>query len=174
MGARMADGGDFQWLTYRELADALGITYRAAEARARRNVRSGKWAMRRDNDGARAARVRVPVAELEAARQDTAAGTVGGPAGDTAGLPAGDTAPHAFKALLDEAKALREAVARLHERAGRAEGEAMALRDTLTHERQAREAAEAARDTARQEAAEWAAGSPLGRAWRAFWRKGGR
>jgi hypothetical protein len=208
----MADSGDFQWLTYRELADALGITYRAAEARARRNVRSGKWAVRRDNDGARAARVRVPAADLEAARQGTPGNTVEGPAGDTTGLPAGDTASHAFKTLLDEAKALREAVAGLHERAGRAEGEAMALRDALTHERQAREAAErdaeglrgtlaherqalahereaveaarlaaetarasaeAERDAARQDAAEWASGSPLARAWRALWWKGG-
>ncbi len=138
----MADSGDARWFTYRELADALGITYRAAEARARRNIRSGKWAYRRDNDAPLAARVQVSAAEMDAMRQDAVGSAVGEPHKSTAGGTAGDTVSHTINALLAELKASQGAIAGLHERVGRAEGEVAALQGAIAHERQAREAAE--------------------------------
>jgi hypothetical protein len=64
-----------RWMTYRALADELGISLRAAEARARRNVRMGRWRHRIDNEPPKAAQVLVPPADLEAMR--------GGTEGDT-------------------------------------------------------------------------------------------
>ena len=71
-----------------------------------------------------------------------------------------------------------EDLAELRERAGRAEGEAVALHGQLLAERdraarQVREA-EAARDAAKSELAEWTAGGPLARAMRAFLNRRGR
>ena len=57
-----------RWMTYRALADELGISLRAAEARARRNVRMGRWRHRIDNEPPKAAQVLVPPADLEAMR----------------------------------------------------------------------------------------------------------
>ena len=54
-----------RWMTYRALADELGISLRAAEARARRNVRMGRWRHRIDNEPPKAAQVLVPPAEGE-------------------------------------------------------------------------------------------------------------
>jgi hypothetical protein len=64
---------------------------------------------------------------------------------------------------LAEAKAAREATARELRQLERAEA---ALKASETQ----REAAQVAREATRAELAEWAAGGPLARAWRAFWR----
>ena len=72
-----------RWMTYRALADELGISLRAAEARARRNVRMGRWRHRIDNEPPKAAQVLVPPADLEAMR--------GGTEGDTEPRTVGDT-----------------------------------------------------------------------------------
>ncbi len=182
-----------EWMTYRELADALGITYRAAEARARRHVRAGTWPHRIDNTGARAARVLVPLAELERMRQELTDPPIALPVGGTVGDTQGGTYAPTLNALLTDLKAAHEVIVSLHERVGRAEGEAGALRDALAHERTSRAAAEAERlataaerdaaqaaaqaaqaerDTLAADLAGWTAGGPLARAWRAFTRRG--
>lgn len=138
-----------QWLTYAQAGALLGMTAEAARHRARRL----KWRTQKGNDGR--ALVLVP-ADQTGVRPRVR------PAVQTPVQPPVQT---------DEAA---QATAALIERAARAEGEATALREALTHERQARQAAEAARDAARQEAAEWASGGPLARAWRALvYRRGG-
>lgn len=58
--------------------------------------------------------------------------------------------------------------------AARAEGETVALRLQVQAERERVQAAEAARDGARTELADWTAGGPLGRAWRALIYRRGR
>jgi hypothetical protein len=88
----MSDGEhDRRWLTYRELAEATGLSLPAAEARARRHIRAGKWRHRQDNEPPRTARVLAPTAALEAIREEVrkgkAEGTVHAP------LPAGTTLP---------------------------------------------------------------------------------
>ena len=92
-----------RWMTYRTLADELGISVRAAEARAGRNVRMGRWRHRIDNEPPKAAQVLVPPADLDAMR--------GGLEGDTDPRTVGDTeggaVPHKIIAL----------VAELHQRA---------------------------------------------------------
>lgn len=57
----MPDEPDHRWMTYREIAQALGVTLRAAEARARR----GRWRRQQGNNGV--ARVEVPVGALDPA-----------------------------------------------------------------------------------------------------------
>lgn len=133
----MSDASGYEWLTYKELADRLGIKLPAAEARARRHIQSGKWLMRRENVGdtkVRLVRIGVPAIELEAMRRDTE--------GATTSDIVGNTITHTINALMAELKASQEVIAGLHERVGRAEGEATVLRDALTHERAKREAAE--------------------------------
>ena len=78
-----------RWMTYRALANELGISLRAAEARARRNVRTGRWRHRIDNEPPKAAQVLVPPADLEAMR----GGTEGSTDPLTAGDKTGGTAP---------------------------------------------------------------------------------
>jgi hypothetical protein len=71
-----------------------------------------------------------------------------------------------------------EELAELRERVGRAEGEAAALRERGRAEQEQAAArvqeAEAARDAAKGELADWTAGGPLARAWRAFVNRRGR
>ncbi len=127
----MADGADFHWLTYKQLAAQLGIKLPAAEARARRHIQSGKWLLRRENVGntkLRVVLVGVPAADLESKPKDTEPGISGAIVGDTVSLT--------INTLLADLKASQEAVADLRERLGRAEGEATALRQQLNHERQ--------------------------------------
>ncbi len=127
-----------RWMTYRALADELGISLRAAEARARRNVRMGRWRHRIDNEPPKAAQVLVLPADLEAMR--------GGTEGDTDPPTVGDTGggavPHKIIALVTElhqraeaaevrARELAGELAAQRERAGRAEGERDALQGAL-------------------------------------------
>jgi chromosome segregation ATPase len=53
---------DGQWMTFRQAAEVMNISVRAAEARARR----GRWAKRTANDGS--LQVEVPLAALEDVR----------------------------------------------------------------------------------------------------------
>lgn len=171
----MTDEPATRTLTYRQLADALGISLRAAEARARRRIRQGQWRAIKGNDGT--ARFVIPLAELEAERIPTA--------GDTRphakGTTEGDTHPHApdlaeLQAVLarlteQTATELREAraladqraaeLAELRERTARTEAE----RD---HARTERERAEQEAGKAQAELAAWMAGGPLARAFRAL------
>jgi hypothetical protein len=127
-----------RWMTYRALADELGISLRAAEARARRNVRMGRWRHRIDNEPPKAAQVLVPPADFEAMRGGMEGSTVSLTAEYTRGL----TVPHKTIALMTElhqraeaaearARELAGELATQRERAGRAEGERDTLREAL-------------------------------------------
>src|SRR4051794_21864062 len=105
------------WMTYRELAKALGISQAAAQARARRNVRAGKWLHRIDNDALKTARVLVSPADLDAMRQEAERVTQPHAQGDTSG----DTTSYDISALQAELKASREALDVQRERADKAE-----------------------------------------------------
>jgi hypothetical protein len=59
----MADGEATETLTYRELAERLGIGLKAAKARAKRHEDAGRWFRFQGNDGK--THVRVPVEDLE-------------------------------------------------------------------------------------------------------------
>lgn len=109
----MTDEPATRTLTYRELAAALGISVRAAEARARRRIRQGHWRTLKGNDGA--ARFVVPIVELEAERTPTAGITAPLTPGITVGVTAGATHPHIANdnTVLAE---LQAALARLAER----------------------------------------------------------
>ncbi len=139
-----------QWLTYQQAGALLGMTAEAARQRARRL----KWRTQPGNDGK--ALVLVPP-DQSGVRPRVR------PAVQPAAI---------LRDELDHERARREAAqaaaAGAMERAARAEGEATALQAALTHERTMREVAEIARDAARQEAAEWQAGGPFARAWRAL------
>jgi hypothetical protein len=140
------------WMTYRELADALGISPAAAQARARRNVRAGKWRHRIDNDALKTARVLVPPGDLDAMRKEAGGATQPPALGDTQG----DTIPHDVSALQAELKASHEALAAQQERADkaearadRAETERDAARGEATAERARAAQAEREREEAR-------------------------
>ena len=157
-----------RWMTYRALADELGISLRAAEARARRNVRMGRWRHRIDNEPPKAAQVLVPPADLEAMR----GGMEGGTPSLTVGDAGGSTVPHKIIALVTElhqraeaaevrARELGGELAAQRERAGRAEGERDILQEALrAAQATAEEAGQRARiteeraDAAHQRAAE--------------------
>jgi hypothetical protein len=64
----MEDGTESVWMTYRELAEALGISQLAAEARARR----AKWRRIVGNHaGVSVARVEVPAGAIDSLRERT-------------------------------------------------------------------------------------------------------
>ena len=111
-----------KWTTYRELADELGISYRAAEARARRNVKAGRWARRLDNsDGL--VRVLIPVADLVIMREGLEGDAVGVAEGSTDAITVGGTE---FKGQADESrtiKALEDAAIAHRERADQMQAE---------------------------------------------------
>ena len=110
----MQDGADSVWMTYREIAEALGVSQLAAEARVRR----AKWRRVVGNQtGVAVARIEVPVAELEALREHTRGATE--PPSGRVTEPAADTATgldefHLFFRRL--AAELDQAQARLEER----------------------------------------------------------
>jgi len=115
--APMEDGTDSVWMTYRELAEALGISQLAAEARARR----AKWRRLVGNQaGVSVARVEVPPGALDSLREHTRRATEPAtqPRTSPAAEPAtqGATEPDAFHpffrrfaADLDHAQATLEA-----------------------------------------------------------------
>jgi hypothetical protein len=157
---------DARWMTYRELAEAWGVSLRAAEMRARRAVKAGRWQqMDRPNKEAGPVRVLVPAEDLTPAeREGTARGTHSTRAPHADGDTAGARAPHAAPELLAELRRrLEQTEGRLaqveallveqRERAARAEQQVAALSDTVQFERHARAAAEGEREAARERAA---------------------
>ncbi len=179
---------DSTWMTFRELAEAVSISPRAAEARARRNIRSGRWAHRTDNDARRTGRVLVPAVDLDAMRQGTPGLAVVVPRHDTRSLAqgtrGGSTDPviaplrAALQAAEDHAAAQAADLAQLREGLARRDGELDGLREALRRadlfvaeagaraeqaagrtdrERDKADAAEAARDAARDAVAREAA-----------------
>jgi hypothetical protein len=157
---------DSRWMTYRELAEELGISLRAAEARARRQVRAGRWHQRNHNDALKTAMVKVPRADLETMRKgtagDTAPTTPGGAASVAQGGTVPDTYPQAIKAALDvlEAAHLREldGVKASHERVLAARDElAGELRQRAEKAEMGQEAERAARQAAEAQATQLAA-----------------
>jgi hypothetical protein len=172
----MADSDrDVRWMTYAEAAAALGVN---PESVARR-MRRGGWAKRRGNDGK--PRVAVPVNVLPPVPVSVPVSVRDGGGYISVSVPDSakfvpDSNLAAIAAVFreeqdrlrcerDEAQA---ALAHARERAGRAEGESAALRESVAREVAARQAAEAERDASRQALAEWEAGGPLARALRAF------
>ena len=161
---------DMRWMTYREMARFLDMKEESARRRAQREG----WPRQLGNDG----RTRVGVPG-DAAPADT---------GQSGAIDGGDDYPGEVAALrdalarerdrADRAETAAALVPELRERVGRAEGEAVALHGQLLTERdraarQVREA-EAARDAAKSELAEWTTGGPLARAWRGFLNRRGR
>jgi hypothetical protein len=149
------------WLTYRELARELGISPRAAEARARRHLQAEgtTWLRRQDNDLRKTVRVLVPPDELAAMRRGPEPATDPTTEPNTEPATSRDTAghadPHGIQAMLEaltaahqevlaQAKAGADALAaELRGRAERAEAAVAELRAELEAERRARQAAEA-------------------------------
>jgi hypothetical protein len=150
----MDDTSAARWLTYRELATEAGLSLPAAEARARRLVKGGRWRHRIDNNPPNAARVLVPVADLEAIRGQGAAGVAqprapGAPLGGTQEVAQSPT----VNDLLAELKASHEQVAgELRHRADAAEARIRELAAELGIEQEAlareRERADRAEATA--------------------------
>jgi len=184
---------DTRWMTYRELADFLGMEEESARRRAQRE----RWKRRPGNDGR--TRVAVPI---DAKPAKGGGGDRGGDkSSDVAPIVRGDHHP-------DELDKLRAELARERERtasaerereaariqAAAAEGEGRVLRVELARERdrvataeQEREAArvraaaaeeqakflKAQRDLALSDLDAWTAGNALARAVRAFaWKRG--
>jgi hypothetical protein len=167
-----------------EAAERIGLTVEAI----RQRIKRGRLEAVKGNDGL--LRVRLTSADMEAFANRPATGH---PAPTMTGQATGDD--RLTNALQAAAAALREAIGRERERAdkaearagqaetraeraeaereaarvaaARAEGEAVALRGQV-------QAAETARDGARAELADWTAGGPLGRAWRALIYRRGR
>jgi hypothetical protein len=175
------------------LAEAAELTGLSAEA-LRLRVKRGKLEGVRGNEGLR---VRVTSADLEAIahqranQQDPTLVPVGQTlANDKANeLQVLETAVGTLRERAERAEARAEAaqaladrrgeeLAEARERAGRAEGEAVSLREQVTAVRTVLEeqvAAERARTEAvRAELAEWTAGGPVARAVRAFLNRRGR
>jgi hypothetical protein len=120
MGATGDGGGDVtpntRWMTYKELADFLGVE----EESARRRAQRAHWPRRRGNDRDKKTRVGVPGdITLDDARKVARDDAVDGVGYDRGGVP-GDVVP----ALVAE-------LAELRERVGRAEGDAAAARAEL-------------------------------------------
>jgi hypothetical protein len=157
------------------LTEASGRTGLTVEA-LRQRIKRGKLEAVKGNEGL--LRVRLTTADLEAIdRTLTGHGihtAASQPVNDDRLLKALEEAAEArgeatelrtraemAEARADRAEAAVVIIPELRERAGRAEGESVALREQVTAERERAEAA-------RAELAEWTAGGPLARAWRAF------
>src|SRR5215207_9062506 len=170
-----------------EAAERTGLTVEAL----RQRIKRGRLDAVKGNDGL--LRVRLTTADLEAVNDRSATGHI---AHTATGQAVNDD--RLIKALQGAAEARGEAVA-LRERAemaevraakaeaeigveraraARAEGESATLREQIAAERARAEARlremEAARDVIRTELADWTAGGPLARAWRAFLNRRGR
>jgi DNA repair exonuclease SbcCD ATPase subunit len=141
MNATGDHGGEVQgdvtpgtrWMTYRELADFLGVE----EESGRRRSQRARWPRRPGNDGK--TRVGVPG---DVTPDDTRKA-----ARDDAGDDAGDVTPTLI--ALTERQAAE--LAKQRERAARAEGEAAALRDALAREVARADQTDAARQAVEDE-----------------------
>lgn len=170
---RMDDEAGMSWLTYAEIAAALGLpNAKAAEARCRR----AKWARTRGNDGL--ARVAVPHSVLASPMPLRRPH-------DPPTLTPDDGGSQPIQAFLAELRDMQVKAAALGERAAAAEGELRGLREVMARDvrqlEQAeaarlaaetqRDAAQAARDATQAELAALRSGGPLARAWRASLRR---
>ena len=172
----MSEDASRRWMTYAEIATALGLpSAKAGESRARR----AKWERQIGNDGF--ARIAVPLSVLDDPAPSRRPPDTPSKAPPNAATPVLVELKAAHEALV--AEALRRAdtaearlaeaerqlaeVPALREAIGAARGEAAALREAVQHER-------AAHQLAQRELAEWTAGGPLARAWRAFLNRRGR
>ena len=150
-----------RWLTYAEAGELFGLSAEAMRKRAHRL----RWRTQPGNEGRTL--VLVPDgAELHPAAH---------PAGHHPGVRADELLAEVLaetRRRADAAEARnRELAAELAEQRearARAEGEAQATREALGHERGRAVEAEAERDAARAEVAQWTAGGPFARALRAF------
>lgn len=179
-----------RWATYEEAGHQFGLSADAMRKRARRLG----WRVQAGNDG----KARVLVPEGTNLSPDGRSGRAPSRPDDREDDRAdGLLAELRRRAEVAESRveAMTAEVAQQRERAARAEGELSGLQAALqqaleraqrtdaeaTAERAARQAAETARDTAaaaaeavRGELAEWTAGGPIGRAWRALIYRQGR
>jgi chromosome segregation ATPase len=129
------------WLTYRELAIETGLSVPAAEARARRMVKAGKWRHRVDNSPPNAARVLVTPADLAAMRDQSAQG---GTEPLAQGRTQGAAEAPVINALLTELKAAHERIASELERRAAAVAQVAELTAEVTAQRERAARAEAA------------------------------
>jgi hypothetical protein len=170
----MSEDASRRWMTYAEIATALGLpSAKAGESRARR----AKWERQIGNDGF--ARVAVPLSALDdpaPPRRPYEAPPKAPPASPMlAELKAAHEAllaealrrANTAEARLAEAERQLAEVPALREAIGAAKGETAALREAVQHERAEHQATQ-------RELAEWTAGGPLARAWRAFLNRRGR
>ena len=143
----MPEDASRRWMTYAEIAFALGLpSAKAGESKARRS----NWQRQIGNDGL--ARVAVPLSVLDAPPPPRRASV--GPSKATLGT----YEPQLAEALRRAAAEARAADAErqlaemptLLEHLGAARGEAAALREAVRHEREARQAAEGRTDRAEQ------------------------
>jgi hypothetical protein len=172
----MSEDASRRWMTYAEIATALGLpSAKAGESRARR----AKWERQIGNDGF--ARIAVPLSVLNEPTPSRRPSDTHPKAPLNAAAPMLLELKAAHDALM--AEALRRAntaearlaeaerqlaeVPALREAMGAAKGETAALREAIQHERGAHQAAQ-------RELAEWTVGGPLARAWRAFLNRRGR
>jgi hypothetical protein len=179
----VTDTGDTRSLTYAEIGKARGISAASAKRLA---LRHG-WRKVAGNDGL--ARVSVPVTWLETSPETPLAISPVTPEANVTGDMSPATVPVAWliEARADAARAkgevigLREALQRADAFAEQALGQAERERERAGREREradaadrARQATEVAAEAAQRELAEWTAGGPVARAWRAFLNRRGR
>jgi hypothetical protein len=180
-------------LTYEELAERLGIDTQSARRRALRS----HWLRTKGNDGRARVSVpatvlpnvgatnatplpvvlttNLPPAALVAATPESLSHLLSqvaevGELRERLGRMEAERDTARGEAAAERTRAERGEAERETARiaTARAEGEAAALRDSVAREVEARRAAEAEREATRQALAEWEAGGPLARAWRAF------
>jgi hypothetical protein len=170
MNNRPADlsPADMRLMTLAEASEATGLTVEAL----RQRIKRGKLRGLKGNDGLLRVRLaQADIAELQGGR--TTSQLVGQPTGQLVDQPVEALLRQQLQHAEERALAAQavadsraEALALLHERIGRAEGEAAALRDQL-HARQA------GAEVTQAELSAWTAGGPIARAWRAFWHRRG-
>lgn len=135
----MVEDASRRWLTYSEVAQAFGLpSAKAGESKARR----AKWERQLGND--RLARAAVPLSVLETLKPRRTPYDAPTTSPLTEALLAEITSAHQaaitmVESRLAEAERQLAELPTLREAVGSATGEAKALRESLDHERQARE-----------------------------------
>ena len=123
-----------RWLTYHELAEALGCSFVAAKSRAKR----ARWRRQTGNDGL--ARVLLPEGtELRPVRPRTATGSAPGPTPRTAAESAPGSHPRTETELLARLERLQAELMDAVRKLGAAEGELTALKTQVSYLREDRD-----------------------------------
>ena len=123
-----------RWLTYHELAEALGCSSVAAKSRAKR----ARWRRQTGNDGL--ARVLLPEGtELRPVRPRTATGSVPGPTPRTAAESAPGSQPRTEAEWLARLERLQTELTELARKLGAAEADAASARSAMDELRQDRD-----------------------------------